>query len=55
MLAGFDGASQTQVPNAAAAYVPLKSFEERKKLGAISPPSWPRRKSAPPTSTKHGC
>jgi multidrug efflux pump subunit AcrB len=34
MLAGFDGASQTQAPNAAAAYVPLKSFEERKKLGA---------------------
>lgn len=33
MLAGFDGASQTQAPNAAAAYVPLKSFEERKKLG----------------------
>jgi len=33
MLAGFDGASQTQAPNAAAAYVPLESFEERKKLG----------------------
>ena len=33
MLAGFDGASQTQAPNAAAAYVPLDSFEERKKLG----------------------
>ena len=33
MLAGFDGASQTQAPNAAAAYVPLKSFEERRKLG----------------------
>ena len=33
MLAGFDGASQTLAPNAAAAYVPLKSFEERKKLG----------------------
>ncbi|WP_294171757.1 efflux RND transporter permease subunit [uncultured Sphingomonas sp.] len=33
MLAGFDGASQTQAPNAAAAYIPLKSFEERKKLG----------------------
>ncbi|GAA4014900.1 multidrug efflux RND transporter permease subunit [Sphingomonas swuensis] len=33
MLAGFDGASQTQAPNAAAAYVPLKSFEEREKLG----------------------
>jgi len=33
MLAGFDGASQTQAPNAAAAYVPLRSFEERKKLG----------------------
>lgn len=33
MLAGFDGASQTQAPNAAAAYVPLQSFEERKKLG----------------------
>jgi hydrophobe/amphiphile efflux-1 (HAE1) family protein len=34
MLAGFDGASQTQAPNAAAAYIPLKSFEERRKLGA---------------------
>ena len=33
MLAGFDGASQTQAPNAAAAYVPLESFEERKELG----------------------
>jgi hydrophobe/amphiphile efflux-1 (HAE1) family protein len=33
MLAGFDGASQTQAPNAAAAYIPLKSFEEREKLG----------------------
>src|SRR3569833_2852187 len=33
MLAGFDGASQTQAPNAAAAYVPLQSFEERRKLG----------------------
>jgi len=33
MLAGFDGASQTQAPNAAAAYVPLQSFDERKKLG----------------------
>jgi hydrophobe/amphiphile efflux-1 (HAE1) family protein len=33
MLAGFDGPSQTLAPNTAAAYVPLKSFEERKKLG----------------------
>jgi len=33
MLAGFDGASQTLAPNAAAAYIPLKSFEEREKLG----------------------
>jgi hydrophobe/amphiphile efflux-1 (HAE1) family protein len=33
MLAGFDGASQTLAPNSAAAYVPLQSFEERKKLG----------------------
>jgi hydrophobe/amphiphile efflux-1 (HAE1) family protein len=33
MLAGFDGASQTLAPNAAAAYIPLESFEERKKLG----------------------
>ncbi|MDQ3139209.1 MAG: efflux RND transporter permease subunit [Pseudomonadota bacterium] len=33
MLAGFDGASQTLAPNAAAAYVPLKSFEERHRLG----------------------
>lgn len=33
MLAGFDGASQTQAPNAAAAYIPLESFEEREKLG----------------------
>jgi hydrophobe/amphiphile efflux-1 (HAE1) family protein len=33
MLAGFDGASQTLAPNSAAAYVPLKSFEERQKLG----------------------
>ena len=33
MLAGFDGPSQTLAPNAAAAYVPLDSFEERKKLG----------------------
>ncbi len=33
MLAGFDGPSQTLAPNAAAVYFPLKSFEERKKLG----------------------
>ncbi|WP_116092083.1 efflux RND transporter permease subunit [Sphingomonas crusticola] len=33
MLAGFDGPSQTLAPNTAAAYVPLMSFEERKKLG----------------------
>jgi hydrophobe/amphiphile efflux-1 (HAE1) family protein len=33
MLAGFDGPSQTLAPNSAAAYIPLKSFEERKKLG----------------------
>ncbi len=33
MLAGFDGASQTLAPNAAAAYIPLKSFEERARLG----------------------
>ena len=33
MLAGFDGPSQTLAPNSAAAYVPLLSFEERKKLG----------------------
>jgi hydrophobe/amphiphile efflux-1 (HAE1) family protein len=33
MLAGFDGPSQTLAPNAAAAYFPLKSFEEREKLG----------------------
>ncbi len=37
MLAGFDGASQTQAPNAAAAYIPLKSFAERKKLGVTFP------------------
>jgi hydrophobe/amphiphile efflux-1 (HAE1) family protein len=33
MLAGFDGPSQTLAPNSAAAYVPLLSFAERKKLG----------------------
>ena len=33
MLAGFDGPSQTLAPNTAAAYVPLKSFKEREKLG----------------------
>ncbi|WP_293882873.1 efflux RND transporter permease subunit [Sphingomonas sp.] len=33
MLAGFDGPSQTLAPNSAAAYIPLKSFEERAKLG----------------------
>ncbi|WEJ98395.1 MAG: multidrug efflux RND transporter permease subunit [Candidatus Sphingomonas phytovorans] len=33
MLAGFDGPSQTLAPNSAAAYFPLKSFEERKALG----------------------
>ena len=33
MLAGFDGPSQTLAPNSAAAYIPLKSFEEREKLG----------------------
>jgi hydrophobe/amphiphile efflux-1 (HAE1) family protein len=37
MLAGFDGASQTQAPNAAAAYIPLDSFEEREKLGVTFP------------------
>jgi len=33
MLAGFDGPSQTLAPNSAAAYIPLKSFAERQKLG----------------------
>jgi hydrophobe/amphiphile efflux-1 (HAE1) family protein len=33
MLAGFDGPSQTLAPNSAAAYIPLKSFEERGELG----------------------
>jgi hydrophobe/amphiphile efflux-1 (HAE1) family protein len=33
MLAGFDGPSQTLAPNAAAAYIPFKSFEERQRLG----------------------
>ena len=33
MLAGFDGPSQTLAPNSAAAYIPLKSFEERENLG----------------------
>ncbi len=33
MLAGFDGPSQTLAPNAAAAYVPLESFEKRRELG----------------------
>jgi hydrophobe/amphiphile efflux-1 (HAE1) family protein len=33
MLAGFDGPSQTLGPSSAAAYFPLKSFEERRKLG----------------------
>jgi hydrophobe/amphiphile efflux-1 (HAE1) family protein len=33
MLAGFDGPSQTLAPNAAAAYFPLTSFEDRKALG----------------------
>jgi len=32
MLAGFDGPSQTLAPNAAAAYIPLKDFEDRKGL-----------------------
>ncbi|MDO6416811.1 multidrug efflux RND transporter permease subunit [Sphingomonas sp. BIUV-7] len=33
MLAGFDGPSQTLAPNSAAAYIPLKSFADREKLG----------------------
>jgi hydrophobe/amphiphile efflux-1 (HAE1) family protein len=33
MLAGFDGPTQTLGPSTAAAYFPLKTFEERKKLG----------------------
>jgi hydrophobe/amphiphile efflux-1 (HAE1) family protein len=37
MLAGFDGASQTLAPNAAAAYVVLDSFEQRRKLGITFP------------------
>jgi hydrophobe/amphiphile efflux-1 (HAE1) family protein len=32
MLAGFDGPSQTLAPNAAAAYIPLKDFEDRKGI-----------------------
>lgn len=34
MLAGFDGASRTQAPNSATAYVALKDFKTRGKLGA---------------------
>jgi len=33
MLAGFDGPSQTLAPHAAAAYIPLDSFEEREPNG----------------------
>jgi len=33
MLAGFDGPSQTLAPNAAAAYIPLKDFKDRKGIG----------------------
>lgn len=33
MIAGFEGASQTQAPNSAAIYFPFKTFEERKKEG----------------------
>ena len=33
MLAGFDGPSQTLAPNAAAAYIPLDSFEDRARAG----------------------
>ena len=32
MLAGFDGPSQTLAPNAAAAYIPLKDFKDRKGI-----------------------
>ena len=39
MFAGFDGPSQTLAPNSAAAYIPLKSFAERKKLKASPTPS----------------
>jgi hydrophobe/amphiphile efflux-1 (HAE1) family protein len=34
MLAGFHGPSQTLAPNAAAAYIPLKSFADREAIGA---------------------
>ncbi|HWI85271.1 MAG TPA: multidrug efflux RND transporter permease subunit [Sphingomonas sp.] len=37
MLAGYDGASQTQAPNSAAAYFPLTSFQDRSKLGLKFP------------------
>ncbi|MGI4878242.1 MAG: efflux RND transporter permease subunit [Janthinobacterium lividum] len=33
MLAGYDGPSSTNAPNSAVAYVPLKTFEERQRLG----------------------
>jgi multidrug efflux pump subunit AcrB len=55
MLAGFDGASQTLAPNAAAAYIPLKSFAERKKLGVSFQQSWMRRGPGRATSTRRGC
>ena len=56
MLAGFDGASQTQAPNAAAAYIPLKSFEERKKLGVTLRADHGRgAASVPPTSMRRVC
>ncbi|PXA92437.1 hydrophobe/amphiphile efflux-1 family RND transporter [Nostoc sp. 3335mG] len=32
MLAGFDGPSQTLAPNAAAAYIPLKDFKDRRGI-----------------------
>jgi hypothetical protein len=56
MLAGFDGASQTLAPNSAAAYVPLKSFEERAKLG-VTVRGHHGRGAAPhlPTSTRRAC
>ena len=55
MLAGFDGASQTLAPNAAAAYVPLQVVRGAQEARRDARQHHGRgAASAPPTSTRRG-
>ena len=55
MLAGFDGAFADAGAQCRGGYIPLKSFEEREKLGVDFAQIMAEAQKRPPTSTRRGC